>query len=69
MGQIYTVENQQPQTYVEEGVPINGFLVQVRLHEFNEILQLNVPRLEADLIAARVQEMLEQRRRLAELGD
>lgn len=68
MGAIYTIEAQQPQTYIDQGVPVTGFLIQARLHEFNELVQINVPSLEPELIDARIQELLDQRRKLAELG-
>jgi len=68
MGAVYTIELQQPRTYIDQGVPVSGYLVQARLHDFNEIVQVNVPQLDAALIDAKIQELIEQRKKLAQLG-
>lgn len=68
MGQVYTVEGQQPTTYLDEGQAVSGFVLTVRLHKWNELLVINVPQLKAELVDARVKQLIAEREALAKLG-
>lgn len=69
MGQIYTVTHTQNAMYLDEGNnPVPGYLVRFIIHEFGEGFDLNVPTLDPEVIDKRVQEIVENRRKLAALG-
>jgi len=69
MGQVYTVTHSQNAMYLDEGNnPIPGYLVRFILHEFGEGFDINVPTMDTDVIQKRIEEILENRRKLAALG-
>lgn len=69
MGQVYTVTHSQNAMYLDEGNnPIPGYLVRFILHEFGEGFDINVPTMDAEVIQKRIEEILENRRKLAALG-
>lgn len=68
MGQVYTIEAQEPTTYVDGGVPITGFLIRARLKKWGELVEVNVPKLDSALIDARIQALIVEREALDKLG-
>jgi len=65
----YKIERTQSSVYLDKaGRPVKGFAVYVFLVEFDELHELNVPNLSADVVQAAVNELLERRSALAELG-
>jgi hypothetical protein len=68
MGAIYSIEWQQPTTYLDQGQPVRGYVVQVRVHEFNEIFQVYVPVIDPQLIDSKVKALIAERKQLADLG-
>lgn len=69
MGQIYTVTHTQNVMYLDEGNnPIPGYKVRFILHEFGEGFDIDVPALDAEVVGARIKEVVENRRKLAKLG-
>ncbi len=67
--QEFAVERTTDTVYLDEGNnPVQGFDVQIRLIEFDELHTLNVPNLRADTVEAAAKRLLEERRALAKLG-
>lgn len=66
---IYTIDFTQPTVYLDRGSPVQGFLIQGTLLEFDEIFQINVPKMDEKDIDKRILTLLEQRRKLANLGN
>lgn len=65
----YRIVRTQPWTYLDRsGQPVNGFRLTVEFPEFDEVHMLDVPRLDPDAVERAAQQMLDNRRRLAELG-
>lgn len=65
----FVVERTTDTVYLDEGNnPIQGFLIQVRLIEFEELHSINVPNLKLDTVEAAAINLLEDRQALADLG-
>ena len=65
----FVVERTTDTVYLDEGNnPISGFTVTVRLIEFNELHSLDLPNLRAETVKAAAENLLEDRRSLADLG-
>lgn len=69
MSKDYTVVSQQGQVIIKGGVPLNGYVIRVLLHEFDEHIHVEVSKLDPALIDADIRALLEKRRMLAKLGD
>ena len=71
MGQdrAFVIERTTSTVYLDEGNnPITGFEIRVRLVEFDEIHEINVPNLKAPTVEEAATNLPEDRRALAELG-
>ena len=67
--QEFAVERTTDTVYLDEGNnPIQGFQVQIRLIDFEELHTINVPNLRADTVTAAAEIILEDRKALANLG-
>lgn len=64
----YQVTYQQPFIYIDNGVPVNGFLVRATLLDWNEPAEINVPKLDAVLINEKLMSLVRNRQMLADLG-
>jgi len=65
----YVVERTQPTVYVgRSGRPVNGFLVYVTLLNYDETHELRVETLDPETVGLAVDQLITQRRALAELG-
>lgn len=65
----FAIERTTSTVYLDEGNnPVTGFEIRVRLIEFDEIHEINVPNLKAPTVEEAANNLLEDRRALAELG-
>lgn len=65
----YKIERTQPTVYLDDGGrPIRGFIVTVRLTEYNEIHEIHVPDLGLETVGGSIETLLAQRQALAVLG-
>ncbi len=65
----FSVISTSPLTYLDpvQGV-VNGVLVRVRLVKYDEVHELRVPKMDAALVKAEIEKLLDQRDQLAELS-
>jgi len=65
----FKIERTQPTVYLDKaGRPVRGFVVYVLLTEFDELHELNVPSLLAEVVQAAADQLVEYRDALASLG-
>jgi hypothetical protein len=65
----YIIEHTQPTVYADnKGSAVSGFAVTVTFPDFDETHIVNVPKLDPAAVKLTVEELLAQRRALAELG-
>ena len=65
----FVVERTTDTVYLDEGNnPIQGFQIQIRLIEFEELHSINVPNLKPDTVEAAAKNLLADRQALADLG-
>jgi len=69
MAKSYEIIGQQAQVIIKGGVPTNGYLIRARLVEFDEYVNIEVTRLDPDLIDHEIRVILDKRRKLADLGN
>lgn len=69
MPALYTITDTRPSTYLDNaGSPINGYQVSFTITEFDEGHFINVPKVDAKLIDARIKAFIADRQALAKLG-
>jgi hypothetical protein len=65
----YVIEHTQPTVYTDnKGSAVSGFLITVTFPDFDETHEVRVPKLDKETVKAAVEELLEQRRAIADLG-
>jgi len=65
----YVVERTQPTMYLDKGgKPVRGFVVYVNLIQWDELHEVNVPSLKPEVVESAIQELIEYRTALQELG-
>lgn len=65
----FQIENTQNTLYLDKGgQPVNGYRIRVRLLQWDELHDINVPSLDPPIVAAAVQKLIEQRTALDNLG-
>jgi len=69
MAERYTIVRTQPTMFLDEaGIPVEGYQIQVTLHEWNEGHLLKVRSLDQDIVEKAIEQLIEQRAALDELG-
>lgn len=66
---IFDVLDTQPVTYLQDGKPVNGYLVRLRVYPWGEIVEINAPSLGEGDIMPQVTKWVEQRQALDVLGN
>ena len=69
MAKVYQVLSTRPNLYSERGTPVNGFHITALLFEFDETVEIDVPKMDEKTVDNRIKMLLEQRRKLDTLGD
>lgn len=65
----FKIESTQPATYLDAGGrPVQGHLVRFTMTQWGEIGEINVPELDPDLVAERIQAHVAKRAKLDELS-
>ena len=65
----YHVDGARDYTYLDkQGKPVNGFMLTVTLYEFDEVISVPVPDMKAATARKAIEERLNDRRALADLG-
>lgn len=65
----YVIERQTPTVYADKaGRAIQGFVVTGTFPEFDEVFEVRVPSLDGKTVIPVIEQLLEQRRKLAEFG-
>jgi len=66
----YTVQSTVPTVYLDKaGKAVQGYLVYVYFHEFDEVHQVNTPSLSPTLVKAAAEALLKDRKALVNLGN
>jgi hypothetical protein len=65
---VYEIVGVSSTTYLNSGVPVQGYLVRAKWANYNETVTLNVPTLDKDVINKRLMSLYLQRKDLDELG-
>jgi len=64
----FTIDRTTPTVYIDKsGKPVQGYLIQLTLLEFDEVHELRVPSLTKSVVEKAAKDLLAQRRALAEL--
>ena len=65
----YVIIRTQSTVYLDKsGAAVSGYLLQVEFTEFDEVLDVKVPSLDPKIVAKAIETLLDNRRKLAELG-
>lgn len=65
---VYRIVYTQPFTYVENGIPINGYLVRAILSQWDEMAEIHVPKLDAETVNGKLMDIVQNRILLDSLG-
>lgn len=65
----FAIENTQNTLYLDKGgQPVNGYRIRVRLLQWDELHDINVPSMDPQVVAEAIQKLIAQRQALADLG-
>ena len=66
--QVYEITKVEPRLYLAGGQAVNGHHITAFFPDFNESVEVDVPRLDASLVHDRVMELYNARVKLLSLG-